>query len=47
MGVTFENLTLEELCNLMCGDPEPEEDEEWEEEGQVRECGLVLRSMKI
>lgn len=22
MGVVFENLTLEELCDLMCGDPE-------------------------
>ena len=24
MGMTFENLTNEELCDLMCGDPEPE-----------------------
>ena len=27
MGAVFENLTIEELCDLMCGDPEPEEDE--------------------
>ena len=26
MGMTFENLTEEELCDLMCG--KPEEDEE-------------------
>ena len=32
MGLTFENLTLEELCDLMCG--EPEEDYE-DEEGTV------------
>ena len=30
MGKTFENLTLEELCDLMCGKPEEEiyEDEQ-------------------
>ena len=30
MGMVFENLTEEELCDLMCGTPEeePEEDEE-------------------
>lgn len=28
MGAVFENLTPEELCDLMCGDPEPEEDNE-------------------
>lgn len=28
MGMTFENLTEEELCDLMCGDPE--EDFEFE-----------------
>lgn len=27
MGMVFENLTLEQLCDLMCGIPE-EEDEE-------------------
>ena len=26
MGAVFENLTLEELCDLMCGDPEEEEE---------------------
>ena len=31
MGKTFENLTEEELCDLMCGGPEedPEEDNDW------------------
>ena len=24
MGMTWENLTLEQLCDLMCGGPEPE-----------------------
>ena len=29
MGMTFENLTEEELCDLMCGGPEEDtEDEE-------------------
>ena len=28
MGAVFENLSIEELCDLMCGAPE----EEWEEE---------------
>ena len=28
MGMTFNNLTDEELCDLMCGCPE--EDEEWD-----------------
>ena len=28
MGETFENLTEEELCDLMCGDPEEEDDNE-------------------
>lgn len=27
MGMTFENLTCEELCDLMCGKPEEEEEE--------------------
>lgn len=27
-GVVFENLTIEELCDLMCGEPE----EEWEDD---------------
>ena len=26
MGVTFENLTMEELCELMCGQPEEDKD---------------------
>ena len=29
MGAVFENLTCEELCDLMCGKPEVDE---WEEE---------------
>ena len=28
MGMVFENLTLEELCDLMCGMPEDELEEE-------------------
>jgi hypothetical protein len=28
MGQTFENLTDEELCDLMCGGPEPEPEDE-------------------
>ena len=28
MGKTFENLTWEELCDLMCGKPEDDEEEE-------------------
>lgn len=28
MGKTFENLTLEELCDLMCGDPEDDDEDE-------------------
>ena len=27
MGAVFENLTCEELCDLMCGKPEDEEHE--------------------
>ena len=32
MGKTFENLTCEELCDLMCGNPE--EDEENKDESE-------------
>lgn len=32
MGIVLTDLTTEDLCDLMCGGPEPEEDEEWEEE---------------
>lgn len=28
MGMEFTNLTEEELCDLMCGKPEEEEDED-------------------
>jgi hypothetical protein len=28
MGMTFENLTEEELCDLMCGCPEKEQEDE-------------------
>lgn len=27
MGMTFEDLTWEELCDLMCGGPEEDEDD--------------------
>ena len=33
MGQTFENLTWDDLCDLMCG--KPEEDEEDEERSKV------------
>lgn len=33
MGMVFENLTEEELCDLMCGDPEEEpEESDWEDD---------------
>ena len=32
MGKTFENLTWEELCDLMCGEPEEDCEEDDEEE---------------
>lgn len=32
MGMIFENLTCEELCDLMCGKPEEDYDEEELEE---------------
>ena len=32
MGAVFENLTEEDLCDLMCGKPEDDEEE-------VEECG--------
>lgn len=28
MGMTFENLTEEQLCDLMCGCPEEDEEDE-------------------
>ena len=28
MGMTFENLTWDDLCDLMCGEPEEEEEED-------------------
>lgn len=33
MGQTWENLTCEELCDLMCGQPE----EDWEEEDNEKQ----------
>jgi len=35
MGKTFENLTWDELCDLMCGGPEDEDNEVEEDE----QCG--------
>ena len=32
MGMTFENLTWDDLCDLMCGKPEDEEEEEEEDD---------------
>ena len=31
MGMTFENLTMEDLCDLMCGIPEDDGEEEDED----------------
>lgn len=31
MGQTFEDLTWEELCDLMCGKPEEDEEDDTEE----------------
>lgn len=30
MGKTFENLTWDDLCDLMCGGPEDNEDEDFD-----------------
>jgi len=32
MGAVFENLTWEELCDLMCGAPEEDEEDEDDEQ---------------
>ena len=38
MGKVFYNLTMDELCDLMCGAPEEEqEDEQWEQEKAQQE----------
>lgn len=37
MGMVFENLTMEELCDLMCGKPEEEIYEQEEEDVPVSE----------
>lgn len=35
MGVVFENLTMEELCDLMCGEPkEEQEDDDGYQDGE-------------
>ena len=44
MGMEFENLTEEELCDLMCGKPEEDEDEEGTEEvdnGERQACSCI------
>ena len=35
MGMTFENLTYEQLCDLMCGKPEEEEGCQYTKQSQV------------
>ena len=32
MGMTFENLTWDDLCDLMCGEPEQEDEDASEED---------------
>lgn len=38
MGIVLTDLTIDDLCDLMCGGPEPEEDENDE---LSREAGCV------
>ena len=40
MGMTFENLTWDDLCDLMCGGPEDEggDDEDGDVEAVSEEC---------
>lgn len=40
MGIVLTDLLVEDLCDLMCGEPETE-DEEWEDVEEVRVCGEV------
>jgi hypothetical protein len=42
MGKEFDNLTWDDLCNLMCGEPEKEDNEEWVEE-QVKPEAVAER----
>lgn len=44
MGETFENLTWEELCDLMCG--QPEDDEEDGEEYEIQSTLVDSRGCK-
>ena len=46
MGMTFENLTWEELCDLMCGQPEDDEDEEDGEEYEIQSTLVDSRGCK-
>ena len=43
MGMTFENLTLEDLCDLMCGIPE---EEQWDEKTPDAEDSDLLKREK-
>ena len=36
MGMVFENLSIEELCDLMCGEPEVEYDDTDEETEEIK-----------
>ena len=37
MGKTFENLTWDDLCDLMCGGPEEDEDSQYTKEVEHEE----------
>lgn len=42
MGATFENLTWDDLCDLMCGKPEDDsEDEQWVEDKARQEAAVI------
>lgn len=41
MSIIIENLTLEDLCDLMYGSPESEEDETWVVEAEISEVIVV------
>lgn len=40
MGMTFENLTWDDLCDLMCGGPEEEEECQYTEQSPVAINGV-------
>lgn len=39
MGKTFENLTWDDLCDLMCGSPEDDEEEDFDSDDDIYNVG--------